>query len=267
VRAEPAAPTWTRYVALGDSLTEGLCDSSRMPQGQYRGWADRLAELLAHTSGHPLHYANLAVRSRRVRDLAAEQIPRALAMRPQLVSILMGSNDLVGRSADPLALARELEDGVRRLREAGCDILLVTPFLPRRRAARLFARRFAVYNSELRRIAQEHGCRLLDAEALPGIGALELWADDKVHLRPRGHRLLAYRAADVLGVPDADTLGGLEAALHADDEEPAPGGWLTRDALPWVWRRLRGRTAGDGRSAKHDDYVRLGDGGSRIRSV
>ncbi|MDF2555878.1 MAG: glycosyltransferase, partial [Microbacterium sp.] len=37
----PAANRWSRYVALGDSLTEGLCDSSRTPAGAYRGWADR----------------------------------------------------------------------------------------------------------------------------------------------------------------------------------------------------------------------------------
>jgi phosphatidylinositol alpha 1,6-mannosyltransferase len=159
-----------------------------------------------------------------------------------------------------VALAAALEDGVRALRETGSDVLLVTPFLPRRRTAMLFARRFAVYNSELRRIARTLDCRLLDLEALPAIGALELWADDKVHLRSQGHRLLAYRAADVLGVPDAEALGGLDAALHAAEDEPAAGGWLTRDALPWVWRRLRGRTAGDGLTAKHDDWVVIGGG-------
>src|SRR4051795_11555154 len=50
-----------RYVALGDSQTEGLND----PDGRsgFRGWADRLAVLLLATSPH-LQYANLAVRGR-----------------------------------------------------------------------------------------------------------------------------------------------------------------------------------------------------------
>ncbi|WP_106816211.1 GDSL-type esterase/lipase family protein [Microbacterium timonense] len=267
IRPGPLTPTkaprtWARYVALGDSLTEGLCDASRMPSGEYRGWADRLAQLLAHAGGDaaPFRYANLAVRSRRVRHLVTDQLPAALALKPDIVSILMGANDLVGRRADPVALAGTLAGAIRTLRAADIDVLLVTPFLPRRRAARLFARRFAVYASELRRIADDTGAILLDLEALPEIGDLELWADDKVHLRSRGHRFLAYRAAQVLGVPDADALGGLDAALHADDDPVLQGTWLRRDALPWLWRRLRGRTAGDGLAAKHADYVLIGGG-------
>lgn len=253
----PAPRAWSRYVALGDSLTEGLCDTSRTPAGEYRGWADRLAHLLAQngTDGGAFRYANLAVRSRRVRHLTTEQIPRALELRPDLVSILMGHNDLVGHAAEPFELARELERGVVRLREAGCDVLLLTPFLPRRRAARLFAKRIAIYNSEVRRIARTHGCMLLDLEALPQIGELDMWASDRVHLRSRGHRFLSYRAADVLGVPDAEALSDLEALFHED--EPTGAGWLRRDALPWLWRRLRGKSAGDGMTAKHDDYIRI----------
>jgi phosphatidylinositol alpha 1,6-mannosyltransferase len=238
-----------------------------MPSGEYRGWTDRLAQLLAHSRADraPFRYANLAVRSRRVAHLVDEQVPRALALRPDLVSILIGANDLVGRAVDPIALAAVLAGAVRTLRDAGIDVLLVTPFLPRRRAAVLFARRFAVYASELRRIAADTGAILLDLDALPAIGELELWADDKVHLRSRGHRFLAYRAAEALGVPDAEALGGLDAALHAEDDPIAQGTWLRRDALPWVWRRLRGRTAGDGLDPKHADYVLIG-GDGQVRS-
>ncbi|MGO3032338.1 MAG: glycosyl transferase, partial [Microbacterium gubbeenense] len=88
-------------------------------------------------------------------------------------------------------------------------VLLVTPFLPRRRAARVFARRFARFAHELRRIARETGCYLVDAEALPELSELEMFSADRVHLASRGHRLLSYRAADVLGVPDAAHLGDL----------------------------------------------------------
>ncbi|MHC2999220.1 glycosyltransferase [Microbacterium sp. HJ5] len=265
-------PRWSRYVALGDSLTEGLCDTSRMAPGEYRGWADRLAHLLAHEAARAegFRYANLAVRSRRVRHLTSEQLPAALALRPELVSILIGANDLVGRRVDVAAIAAELSTAVRTLRAAGVDVLLVTPFLPRRRAALLFARRFAAFASELRLIASETGAILLDLEAVPAIGELELWASDKVHLRSRGHRFLAYRAADALGVPDAEALGGLDAALHADDDVPAAGSWLRRDALPWVWRRLHGRTAGDGIAPKHSGYVVIGGRGdvrSRARTT
>lgn len=261
--AAASRPRWTRFVALGDSLTEGLCDTSRMAPGEYRGWADRLAQLLAHegSGAQPFRYANLAVRSKRVGHLVADQLPQALALRPELVSILIGANDLVGRGVEVPVLAAELEVAVQRLRDAGIHVLLVTPFLPRRRAALIFARRFAAFASELRRIAAATGAVLLDLEAVPAIGDLDLWAPDKVHLRSRGHRFLAYRAAEALGVPDAEALGGLDAALHVDDDAPAHGSWLRRDALPWVWRRVHGRTAGDGRAPKHSGYVVIGGRG------
>jgi phosphatidylinositol alpha 1,6-mannosyltransferase len=255
---EPPRPKrWRRFVALGDSLTEGLCDTSRMAAGEYRGWADRLATMLAQGRGR-FEYANLAVRSRRVRDLVDEQAPRALAMAPDLVAVFMGANDLVGHAADPVRLARQVEEVVRGLRAAGSDVLLVTPFLPDRPAARIFARRFAAYARELRRIAADADAYLLDAAALPALGDRTMYADDLVHLSSRGHRYLAYRAAEALGVPDAEALGLLDDALHGFDpaeEQAQRGDWLRTHALPWVWRRMHGRTAGDGLVAKHQDYI------------
>ncbi|HWI31139.1 MAG TPA: glycosyltransferase [Microbacterium sp.] len=254
-----------RFVALGDSLTEGLCDGSRMPDGAYRGWADRLAELLAHAnpSGRPLRYANLAVRSRRVVDVVTDQIPRALELRADLVSVLIGANDLVRFGADPEAIAARLAEGIRTLRAAGVEVLLVTPFLPRRRAARVLARRFALFSAALRALARETGCLLLDLEAVPEISDPSLWAADLVHINSGGHRYVAYEAAALLGVPHAGALGRLEGALHAeeaDEVEPpiSRARWVTHHAVPWALRRLRGRTAGDGLLPKHDDLVTIG---------
>ncbi len=253
----PVARAWRRYVALGDSITEGLCDGSRMPTGQYRGWADRLAQLLAlSTPGEgEFRYANLAVRSRRVVDLVREQVPHALALRPDLVSILMGANDLVSHREPVDDLANAIEGAVRMLRSRGCDVLLATPFLPDRRARVLFRARFDDFAIALRRIAVDTGAILLDLHAMPELGELPLWADDKVHLRSRGHRLVAYRAADALGIAHADALAGLDEAFHADDDALPLGGWVRRDVLPWALRRVRGRTAGDGLAAKHSDYI------------
>ncbi|WP_061015458.1 GDSL-type esterase/lipase family protein [Microbacterium sp. CCH5-D1] len=257
VRPEPPATIvsrrWRRYVALGDSLTEGLCDPA--PDGALRGWADRLALLLAARGG--LHYANLAIRSKRVRDVAGLQLARALELRPDLVSILIGANDLVKPRVDVTALAAELEDAVRRLRGIGADVLLVTPFLPGRRAASIYTRRFSAFATALSGIAARTGAILIDTDLHPSLAERANWGEDLVHLSSRGHRFLAYRGAEVLGVPDADALGVLDAAMH-DHETIGAGVWWRRHALPWVWRRLNGRAAGDGRIAKHDGYVYLG---------
>lgn len=257
VRPEPASPVaptrWRRYVALGDSLTEGLCDPGA--EGALRGWADRLALLLAARGG--LHYANLAIRSKRVQDVCGVQLERALELRPDLVSILVGANDLVKHRVHVPTLAAQLEGAVVRLRARGADVVLVTPFLPGRRAAALYTRRFAAFATALAGVAARTGAILIDTDLHPELADRPNWGEDLVHLSSRGHRFLAYRAGEVLGVPHAEALGALDAVLH-EHEPIGAGAWWRRHALPWVWRRLHGRAAGDGRRAKHDDYVYLG---------
>lgn len=74
--------------------------------------------------------------------------------------------------------------------------------------------------------------------------------------------MLAYEAAARLGVPDAGALGRLDESLHAEDDDDVRTGsraaWLRDHAMPWAIRRLRGRTAGDGREPKHPDLVSVG---------
>ncbi len=244
---------WRRYVALGDSLTEGLCDPA--PDGTLRGWADRLAYLLSARGG--LNYANLAVRSRRVRDVCGEQLERARALRPDLVSVLIGANDLVKRTVDIPALAAQLERAVQTLRDDGADVLLVTPFLPDRRLAGIYAARFAMFASRLIGIAERTGAILIDTDLHPALADRQHWGEDFVHLGSRGHRFLAYRAGEALGVPHAETLGALDEVFHAETT-PGERAWWRKHALPWMWRRMRGRTAGNGLAAKHDGYVWVG---------
>src|SRR5690606_4630918 len=186
------------------------------PDGALRGWADRLAYLLSAQGG--LHYANLAVRSRRVRDVAGEQLDRARELRPDLVSILVGANDLVKRRVNVPSLLRELEGAVAALRADGADVLLVTPFLPARRVASvLLSARFAAFASGLSAIAARTGAIVLDTDLFPSLAGRENWGPDFVHLGSRGHRFLAYRAGVALGVPHADALSHLDEVFHADD--------------------------------------------------
>lgn len=247
-----------RFVACGDSLTEGLCDDSRTAPGEYRGWADRLAMLLAMAGpGRGVEYANLAVRSRRIDDVVAEQLPKAIELGAELVAVFVGANDLVKRGADADALCARLAIGVRAARDAGCRVLLVTPFLPERWEVRGLRARFARFDERLRSLAVETGSVLLDLEGAGELRARSNWAADRVHLNPAGHRALAYAAARALGVPDAAVLADLELALHdgvRSTRVPGPV-WVVVHVLPWVLRRMRGRTAGEGRGAKRPELA------------
>jgi len=129
----PRSP-FSRYVALGDSFTEGLSDPDPHQPNMYVGWADRLAAHLAENAradARTFGYANLAVRGRLLVDIAGQQMDRALALEPDLVSIVGGGNDILRPRADIDALAARLEDAVARLRTAGADVLLATPVDPR----------------------------------------------------------------------------------------------------------------------------------------
>jgi phosphatidylinositol alpha 1,6-mannosyltransferase len=274
---EPTARTrWKRYVAIGDSLTEGLCDDSRQEAGELRGWADRLSMLLvqgrgARGDGHGgdghggerparLRYANVAVRSRTVADVLERQIPLALALRADLVTILIGANDLARSGSHPELLADRLGDGVLSLRRSGADVLIVTPFIAPWPMLRPLNRRTVRLAAELHRIADRTGAILLDFTRDPDRIDERMWAADRVHLSSYGHRVLSYRAAAALGVPGASELGALDALMHDDAPETridriSTPAWIWTHVRPWAGRRLRGRTEGDGRSPKHTRLV------------
>src|SRR5450759_4002332 len=96
---------YARYVAIGDSTVEGLDDPDG--HGSYRGWANRLAERIAREQGS-IQYANLAIRGRTTRQVRAEQLPPALAMKPELAAVVSGTNDLLRRHFDAAALLSDI---------------------------------------------------------------------------------------------------------------------------------------------------------------
>lgn len=214
--------SWQRYIALGDSLTEGLGDPAPERRGSagarversapvdWLGWADRLAAILDRDArlGDPdrcgVEFADLAVRGRRAHDVD-EQIPRAIALRADLVSVMIGGNDLMGARSDPDQLAARLDAGVAALRAAGADVLLATSFDPRFAPfLRPSRSRAAVFNAHLWSIARRHGTFVLDVWGMRELQDPALWAEDRVHLSALGHRLLASRAAHSLGVAYAE---------------------------------------------------------------
>jgi len=248
-----------RYVALGDSSTEGLDDPDGV--GGYRGWADRLAEHAA--AAYPgLRYANLAVRGRSAGEISATQLASAIAMQPDLATVVAGMNDLLRRNWDAARVAGHVGDMVRGLAHAGARVVMFTiPDVSRRmRLGRLLSTRTADLNVELRRIAAAEHVVLLDLASYELAHDPRMWAVDRLHGNPAGHARIANHLAHQLAIPGVP-LGGLDAPI-----EPAPPrrvheivtedvAWIARFVAPWAWRRLRGRTLGDGRSAKRPELT------------
>jgi lysophospholipase L1-like esterase len=242
-----------RYVALGDSTTEGLED--RYDNGEYRGWADRLAEALAALEPG-LRYANLAVRGKLARQVREDQLQAAIALEPDLASVLAGLNDMLRRSVDAAAVAAEIDAIVAGLRGAGADVIVVAlpDPVPVNPLARIAVANVRKLNAAIRVIAADHGAHLIDLEAHPVASDPRLWDVDRLHGNPEGHRRIAAAAAELLGLPGADHSWAddfPDALLHRRRERiVAHAVWAHVYFRPWLMRRVRGRSSGDGRVAK-----------------
>jgi len=268
VSTTPEAPRWSRYVAIGDSFTEGLWDSPdgsagpASPDGELRGWADQLAGALSarRVAGGeaPLEYANLAIRGRRLRSILGEQVPAAIEAGADLVSLVGGGNDILRPSADVDRLARNLEAAVARLRASGADVLLGTGFDPNGSPlVRATRTRIGVYNTHIWSIARRQGAHVVDLWGMRSLGDWRMWSDDRIHLTTDGHTRVAQAALVGLGLePDsADWDDPLEAlppvARLARVREDAA--WFRAHVYPWATRRLRGKSSGDLRVPKRPE--------------
>ena len=258
---EPGAPAFTRYVAIGDSFTEGMADPDPERANAYVGWADRLAVHLAGAAraGGPdqqaFGYANLAVRGRLLADIAGRQTDNAITLAPDLVSIVGGGNDILRPKADIDALAARLEDAVARLRAGGADVLLATPSDPRGAPLIKASRgRAATYTAHIWSIARRHDAHVIDLWGMTAIRDWRMWAPDRIHLTPEGHRRVALNAFTALGftAPDPDWAIPLPPATPVSraDSARATAQWAREYVGPWVQRRLRGQSSGDALSAK-----------------
>lgn len=235
------------WVAIGDSFTEGVGDEA--PEGGYLGWADRLAETLA-ARDPDFRYANLAVRGKLLREVIDEQIPVVTQVKPDLVTLCAGGNDLIVPGSDVDQLADEFERAVITLRTAGCEVVVFTGPDPRKQpVVRRVRGKVAIYNAHVRAIADRHDASVVDLWAMPVLVDLRSWSDDRLHFSSEGHRRIALRTAEVLGVPvTEDWREPLppEPAMPWIRLRQADLAWTRMYLLPWVRRQLRGESTGDG---------------------
>ncbi|WP_051049485.1 SGNH/GDSL hydrolase family protein [Nocardiopsis kunsanensis] len=240
-----------RYVALGDSQTEGVGDGGEFTG--LRGFADRFAHRLAEH--HPsLSYANLAVRGRRTHQIRQEQLAPALALEPDVATVVAGVNDLLRPGFDPEQVASmwvELRDqGARVLTMTFPDLSLPAPMGP------AVLDRVRALNACLRRAARREGVLWAEMEGHQVVGDQRLWCADRLHASGEGHERMAAALAQVLGLPGSDDAwtrplpGPAPVAPAGWQAVAAEARWAAHFVGPWLVRRVRGRSSGDGRRAK-----------------
>lgn len=251
---------YSRYVALGDSQTEGLWDGD--DDTGLPGFADRLAALLSRVRPG-LQYANLAIRGKQIRDVLDEQLPRALEMQADLVTVCIGMNDMTrpGRGFD--RALDQLDMVYLHLAASGATVVTTTfPDLARiLPIGRLLGARVVAINERIRAAAALHGFRLVDLFAAPSMTQPDTWSADRVHGSPKGHMLFAAAAAEALGLP-----GSSHAWAVADPSADLPSFrsrmysqvlWTQNMLMPWLWTHLRGGSVTDGREPRRPELQPL----------
>ena len=238
---------WSRYVAIGDSFTEGIGDPEPLSPGGHRGWADRVAEVLADGT-EDFAYANLAIRGRLLQQIADEQVDAALELKPDLITVSAGGNDIIRPGTDPDEVAEHFESMIARLSGDNATVVMfngpdigMTPVLRRVRG------KVAIYNENLRSIAKRHDAIVADMWALRELSDPRMWAPDRLHFSPVGHNTVARMVLESLNI---------ESDLDPFNPEPLPAkswrqarvddvGWAREHLVPWVLRRIRHQSSGD----------------------
>jgi lysophospholipase L1-like esterase len=229
-----------RFVALGDSLTEGVGD----PVGEsWRGWAALFAAGLA-PADVPAEFTNLAVSGAQTRDVLERQTPAALALRPDVVSVVIGVNDTLRCTFDIHAVAARLDRVYAAFRDQGA--VLLTACLPDPGTmlrlpgalARPLARRQRAVNTVVHALSERYDAVHLHAAEGDWISDRAMWSADRLHPGERGHRQLALRFHALLA--EAGLATGTAPAAEPGFPAPTRSAglwWLATAGTGWVARR------------------------------
>ncbi|MEV7615077.1 SGNH/GDSL hydrolase family protein [Streptomyces sp. NPDC089799] len=246
---------YTSFVALGDSFTEGMSDE--LSDGSYRGWADLLAARLAALEPD-FRYANLAVRGKLIGQIVADQVEPAAAMRADVVTLVGGLNDALRPRVDMSRVRGHLEEAVERLAPSCRTLVLMRSPGRNGPVMERFRPRMEELFGILEELAARHGAVVADLYGAPVLGDPRLWAVDRLHLTAEGHRRVAEAVWQSLGLPPAED-------WRAELPPARPARWTARRTddlrfarqhlVPWVGRRLTGRSSGDGRPAKRPELL------------
>ncbi|MFI9011026.1 SGNH/GDSL hydrolase family protein [Actinosynnema sp. NPDC053489] len=244
-----------RYVAIGDSFTEGVGDER--PDGTPRGWADLVAEGMAAALGETVRYANLAVRGRLLEPIATTQLDKALALSPAptMLTFNGGGNDMMRPGIDVERLVGLTERVILRCLAADVRLVLLSGADPSQRLpfGRMIHRRGEVLTARIAELAARHDILLVDAFNDVESRRAEYWSPDRLHLNAAGHRRVASLVLKALGhTAEAHAVAPGPVARRSLRVETR---YYREHVLPWVNRRIRGISSGDDATGKHPDWV------------
>ncbi|NNH02926.1 SGNH/GDSL hydrolase family protein [Microbacterium ulmi] len=249
-----------RYVAIGDSFTEGVGDE--LPDGRVRGWADLVAQGWADATGETIEYANLAIRGKLVWPIVEQQLEPALALGPTHLSFNGGGNDMLRPRTSLAHVVEAFDRVIARCDEEGVQLILLSGANPAQiPLSSVVQRRGDLLSAGVvARIADRPD--ILRALNWPDreLSTPGYWSEDRLHMNARGHHRVAARVLSSLGLEPPAAWWSLPPI--ADAARPRGAAYYRDHVGPWVRRRLTGTSSGDDRVAKHPDWVDVAPLGS-----
>lgn len=190
LRADPAGlgRIVSTYAALGDSFTAGR------ESIEAERWADRLADWL-RGANPALTYRNLAVDGATSAEVL-EQVPAAIDLRPDLVTVICGANDVLLTSRPDIeGYEQRFSEILERLRDAVPEAAILTATAPeswhfmelRPRTKARLVRALSDLNAVTRTVAARHRVPCLNVAGHPGLTDRANFSADGLHPSAQGH--------------------------------------------------------------------------------
>jgi len=251
-----------RFIVCGDSYSEGMSDE--VINGKYRGWADRVADVMSDASPN-FTYANLAIRGKLLGQVVETQVPEALKYvtgADTLITFHAGANDALRPGYQATIAIPLYQEAVRTIAQSGATLMLFT-VLERTgntgKGSEIWEKRFSEFNRGVREVGAEVGAIVVDANQESFFSDRRFLAFDRLHLNADGHNRCAQAVLEKLNLPfDPAWRTPLPPAKKTAwiVEKGVSAAWFFLFVLPWIMRRLQGKSSGDGRSAKYPTPVK-----------
>lgn len=237
--------------------------TDEMVDGNYRGWGDRIADEMSKLSEN-FTYANLAIRGKLVGQVINDQVPQALKFvtgKDTLITFHAGANDALRPGYDAAKTIEMYQNAVRKIAASGATILLFTVLEDtgnKGKGSEVWKKRFSEYNNAIREVGAEVGAIISDANDLDFFKDNRFLAFDRLHLNEEGHWRVTQGVLEVIGYP-------FDSAWRIPLPPAKPTPWIKERitgvlwffafALPWIIRRIQGKSSGDGRIAKYPQPI------------
>ncbi|OWW11939.1 lipase [Bacillus sp. MB353a] len=194
---------WKRFVAIGDSFTEGIGDE--VEGIALKSWVDHFVQLCVND----IEYANFAKRGLVTKEIRSQQLEKALTFNPDLVSLIAGANDVLKGRWNHYAYKEDMKCMIDTLSKTGADIMIANlpdftvrlPFSTEKK--QVLKEQLLEVNEVILSLSREYKLHHIDFWNHHVVNDNTLWSKDFIHPNSKGYVKVAELIFSSLPVHDA----------------------------------------------------------------